>query len=187
MAYNSVKNYSLIAVTMILLCLVTGYFLVNTYYPNLQQANDAKLRSEQTNADLKQALASEKTFLKTFESQQKNVELANLILPTGSTDMANFVNNLSNLAQASGVSLANFAVNDSQNSDKTPAVNAIQAQDLGFSASGTYLSLKNFLTSLENTSRLMDISKIVLASQDKTNTNNPNLQYQVKLHTYFQQ
>lgn len=182
------KTLSIVVVLLILICLVSAYFLYSSFWPGYTQAKQNLASTQEKNATLKEALAGMQVFLQDFKQQGKNAALINLALPKGDSDAPNLLNSLSNTAQESGVILSNFQINEGQNGAGAKT-NAIQTEDLTMSATANnYASFKDFLQRLEQHLRLVDINHIILSSVgDASTAASPGLQYQVQMRTYYQE
>jgi Tfp pilus assembly protein PilO len=179
---RTVPTKSLFNVILTIACLVGGYFLYTNLYPKYTQAS-IQLSQAQTEHDrLSKALATTQEFIQAYRDQAKNATTANLALPNDGPDMANFINSLSELAGQSGVTLTGFQIVEGQQAVPENTINPV---DITFNASGSYLSLKDFIFRIQSNLRLTDIYHVTVSSQNSGNI--PILQYQIKLKTYYQQ
>jgi Tfp pilus assembly protein PilO len=183
---SSAKSSSLLAALLIIVSIVVGYLLLTKYWPAYTLAQGQYTNTAATNTRLKNALASSKTFLSTFESQSEQAAMLDLALPVEDPDMANFVSSISALAQASGVTLTNMQISP-RNEDFVAADHAIISQEISLNATGNYLSLKDFILRLEEHFRIIDVEEILVSNSGTAGAGTPPLQIQVKLNTYYQQ
>lgn len=184
MPENIPKNYSLIAVVIILVLIGSGYVIFTNILPDYDLAKLQFNKAEADNQTYNQALSSVQSFLEKYQEQQNNSTLANLVLPDGDSDLANFITGLSHVAQQSGVVLSNFQIDYSNETARVAY--SIQNQNVSFSANGSYSSLKNFIVRLENHMRLVDVYHVTLNTIDSS-INSSNLDYEIRLRTYYQQ
>ncbi len=181
----SVASKNIVSIVLGLLVLVGGFYLYTNLWPNYSQAKATLNVTEGENVRLTKALGSIQQFIDTYNSSAALESKANLSLPSDSPDMGNFLGNLEQLAVLSGVTLGPLQVNESTNPG---AENAIQSVEVGVSASGSYLSLKDYVLRLQRNLRLVDIYQINIISPQQTTAGGTTiLQYQIKLRTYFQQ
>ncbi len=179
---QAIPTKSLFNVILTIACLVGGYFLYANLYPKYTQASIQLSQAQAEHDRLSNALSTTQDFIQAYHEQAKNAATANLALPDNGPDMANFINNLSDLATQGGVTLNSFQIVESQQST---ALNTITPVDITFNASGSYLSLKDFIFRMQSSLRLIDIYHITVSSQNSGSI--PVLQYQIKLKTYYQQ
>ena len=166
-------------VILIIACLAGGFLTAN-FYNNYSQSQAQAQVLQSKNSQLSKAVSSTDNFLVNYLKRQADAQSLNLALPAHSSDMSNFVSNLGQLAQQSGVVLAGFQINPVAGSNKI-ADNAIQAVSIALPASGTYSSLKDFILRLESNLRLIDITHIGLTASE-----NGILQYRISFMTYYQ-
>jgi Tfp pilus assembly protein PilO len=112
MANTSAKTYSFLAAVLVVACLITGYLVMTKYWQEYNLSKTRKVNVEAENTRLTKALQSSVTFLSTFESQKRNIDLVQLALPSDEADVANFINSFSQLATQSGVVLLNLQVSE---------------------------------------------------------------------------
>ncbi len=185
MTGKSIQNKSLVSIGLAIICLAVGYYTYSTLLPEYNSAKALKAQAESENQRLTKALDSIQQFLVDYERVSKNAQNIDLLLPTDNSDLANFINNLSSLAQASNVTLAGLQLSNDI-PEKAPE-NSIQPVEIGFTSSGSYLAVKDFISKLQNNLRLMDIQSIVLNSPSQPGPGTSILEFQIKLKTYYQQ
>ena len=176
------KNYnlSLITVVLALCCCAALYFLYARFWPNYQQTNNSLTLAQQNNQKLTQTLSDIQTYLKTFDQQKQNAAMLNLALPAKSSDMANFVSNISQIADQSGITMTGFSIGESSGTTLS-ADNTIVTQAITITATGTFASLVAYINSLQENLRLVDLYHLgISTSEDKS------LAFQISLRTYFQ-
>lgn len=183
MTGQSIQNKSLVSIGLAIICLAAGYYTYSSLLPEYNSAKATKAQLAAENQRLTKALASTQEFLENYEQVSKDAAGIDLLLPVDNSDLANFVNNLASLAEASGVALAGLQLNETS---QKPIENSIQTVDIAFSSSGSYLSLKDFIIKMQSNLRLMDIQSIT-ANSAQTGPGTAILQFQIKLKTYYQQ
>jgi Tfp pilus assembly protein PilO len=181
----TIPTKNIYAIILTLICLALAFYAYSSLWPNYSGAQAAVNRAESDKVRLGDALDSIEDFVDTYNAEASNVSEANLFLPSKNPDLANFLSNIEQLSVQSGVALEGLSVTEST----IPASeNAIQTIDVGFSASGSYLSLKSFILSLQRNIRLVDIYQLNLSAPQQSAAGGTTiLQYQIKLKTYFQQ
>ena len=183
MLQSSLRNKSIASVVFLLGSILAIYFLLAVFYPAFTVANNSHAAEQLQQDQLRQGQASAQSFLNNFQTQTANAAKSNLALPARSTDMVNFTSSLSQLVQASVVTLSDLQINDPVASQQA-ADNTIQVLDLGVSASGTFASFTDFLSRLDQHLRIIDVYHVTLHTDAAANTG--QLQFQIKLRTYYQ-
>jgi Tfp pilus assembly protein PilO len=182
-AQSSLKSRVLSGTIIVLICIVLGYFVTTPLWNKYKVAKSELTTAEMQNEQLRETLAQVQIFLGTFQNNQENVAIAGLALPSH-IDYANFMSSFGDLANASGIALQDFNVNNIAVAAavEAPKNNAIQSQRISFIASGSYPSFKDFILRLENHLRLIDIERITVASNETSGL----LEFQVYIKTYYQ-
>lgn len=188
MTQISSRTKSIIAGGLVIALVGLAYFLFVSILPAYNAAKGDLTNVKADHERLNNALASVQTFVSSYESQSKDIVKANLALPKKSVDLPNFLTDLQQMSNASGVTLSNL-----QTSDITPATgqptlaNAIEAVDISLIASANFASLNDFLLRLENSLRLIDVYHITIRADQKGDQSSvPLLQYQIKMYIYYQ-
>lgn len=179
---NNTKTLSLIAIVLLLACGISGYLLYGRFWSGYNDAQANKALSQQRNQQLKRTLNSVHTFVSNFDKQKVNAKLSNLALPANDSDMANFINNLSQLAEASGMTLANMQITQPPVDTRNALDYKINVQMITLALSGTYPGFQDFMKRVETNLRLIDIYHLIVGGQDDSEI----LQYQIQLRTYYQ-
>lgn len=185
----SSRSKSVIAIGLLLVCVVIGYFIFSNLLPAYNLTKNNLTKAETDHTQLNEALSSVQNFVNNFKNKSLDLNKANLSLPNKNVDLPNFLADLQQLASASGVSLSNL-----QTTDVTPATgqptqeNAIEAVDVNIIASANFASLSEFLLNLENSLRLIDVYHVTIrGDQNSTGSSAITLlQYQIKMYIYYQ-
>jgi Tfp pilus assembly protein PilO len=181
---SSIQNKNLVSVGLIIICSATAFYLYSSIWPEYNDAKAQKSQQQSENARLNEALASIQSFIEDYEEVSNDAKGADLFLPHNHPDLANFINNLSELAQASGVTLAGFQIGERE--PQRAIENSIQVVEISFNSSGSYLSLRDFISRLQTNLRLIDIQTISISTAQE-GEGTPILEFQVKLKIYYQQ
>jgi Tfp pilus assembly protein PilO len=173
---------SITAVLLVVISIVLGYFLVwpkwNDYKLTKASLADALAAQEQ----LKKGQQDLNAFLAEYNQHSNDATRVNQALPLSETQLHNVLNDLDTITKASGITLGQFSILDTQGSDNLGAATySIQSLDLSLTGSGTYSSFRNFIGSLENNLRIMDIKNATLSAGEGT-----QVQFNLEFRTYYQ-
>jgi Tfp pilus assembly protein PilO len=177
-------NGKLILIIIVLLYMVAGYFGFTIVFPAYSSAQSQYAAAQSENATYRKIKDNVDNFLGNYQQQSSRVARANLALPNN-PDMGNFVNNLSKLASDSGIELTDVMINSQQLGLISPP-NAIQATEVSFVVTGDYPNFKAFITKLEHHLRVIDVATVSVDSRQAAGSNQAQLQYGLKIHTYYQ-
>lgn len=164
----SFQAKTLISTILVIACLAIGYFLVWPKWGEYQLSTEELVSVQQRKTQIEEAQQKLQSFLESFEQQQGRVDEMNLVLPIKDVAMHLVLNDLDRWARSSGVALADLAPVERNEALISASANTIQYQQLRLNASGSYPSLKNFVTLMESNQRLFDISDISIVSDVET-------------------
>lgn len=178
MTTSSVTSKIWVGIILIVACMGAGFF-ANKFYHGYSDAMSRSKQLNQQSSELNQGSTKTDIFLAGYLDKKSDAKLLNLALPAHDSDIINFMANVAQSAQQSGVSLSGFQITEPAQ-DKA-VDNSIQSMELSLSGRGSYPSLKDFLLRLETSLRLIDITHLTLTADE-----NANLQYQMTIKTYYQ-
>jgi Tfp pilus assembly protein PilO len=177
---NSLQSKIILGLILIIGCFAVAYFFMTPQWTRYSQAQ-ATLKAKQAESmQLNQALNSLQAFVATFNDHQKDLAKVNLALPAGSSDLPNMLTSLSTLAQASGLTLSNFTLEQGTGSEKPAPANTIQTARINMTATGSFESFKDFMVRLETDLRITDVDHVTIKAE------NSQIQYDITLRTYYQ-
>jgi Tfp pilus assembly protein PilO len=179
---NQLRGFA--PILLVLIIVAAAYFFTYPQYTSLQQTKGVLATEQEKNKSLKAAEADMNHFLSEYKSNNGRYDQASKILPLKKSELDNVLANLDNYANISGVTLSGVTFTD-QSTDATTTTKVADYQityvQMNIAALGTYPSFRAFLTQLENSLRIMDISKIDLAS-----TETDALDYKMTARVYYQ-
>ncbi len=181
MSRASFRSKIITGFILVIACFALAYLLATPQWDKYKIAKNQLEVAVEQEQQLSESLAAIDSFVNTFNNSSTSVGITNQALPPRDSDTAGFVSSLSALAGQSGVVLGDMQFEEQASNDKQAAPNSIRVIKVNMTASGTYLSFKDFMLRLENHLRLVDVQKITLASDDSG-----VLRYQLILTTYYQ-
>lgn len=181
---SSLKSKNFIIFGLIILLTAGGFLALK---PKWQAFSSSKVKlnglvAEETR--LNEIKTKFQTFLKGYKDHEQDANRANQALPLKESDLPNVLANIEQLSQASGLSLGEIGFESSgtgESKEKQPAEYSIQVVPLVIIATGSFASLQNFLTKVENYLRLMDVLSIDMQAEDSA-----SITYQIRLRVYYQ-
>ncbi len=163
----------------LVLALVLGFTLVWPKYQNFQTL--------QSNIKIKEAELANKTDYFTqiretserIEEYEENIAKISSALPQTSA-LSSLFNFLQLMTSQTGLLLEEISLVGVTDSDEIENIKEIR---VSLQVSGAYLSFKNFLTALENSSRIIETEEIAFKSPKKL-TVTPSFDIQIKAYSY---
>lgn len=171
----------IISITLILAAIGIFIFYTNGVYQNTQ------VLSAQT-SDYGNALNESKNLMSQRDSlnnqydqiQQTDLDRIQKMLPD-SVDNVRLIIDINGIANKFGLTIKNLQVGSGDGGTLGPNNNPYGSISLSFTVSSSYSAFQEFLQSLEQSLRLVDITSVTFTSTDKSNI----YDFNVTLQTYW--
>lgn len=175
----------IILIALILLTALGGYFF---WWPKYQEFSFKKQELESKDQAIKQReeyLVGLENLSKKLSENQEEVSKIETALPSQPSVAALF-NFLQKASSENGLIMEDTNIGQLYNLEKTGQ--GIQNMPFEISFSGSYSSFKNFLSSIYQNSRLIEVSSIKFSSPEKTEKEKGNLftfDLELQPHAYY--
>lgn len=175
---------------IIILILILGFIAVVVFLdvPGVEKVLGSREKIEQEKqvfSEKQDLLVKMEKLSQLYEENQENLEKANYILPSGQ-DLPNLIVQLEALAFGGGLILEQIAfseIEDPQSADQTKPKDH-RVLTISLRLIGDYPSFENFLKTLEENMRLMDIVSINFSTQ--LGEGFQFLNFDLNIKTYYQ-
>jgi Tfp pilus assembly protein PilO len=179
---DSLQSKVITGVVLLVACLGVGYFFTLPQWENYSANRALLIQKQAEGKKISDAMNSVESFVNSYAEQKADRATVALAMPTKNSDTPNLLQNVSELARLSGMSLMNLQIDETpQASGKTATDNTIQTQKITMMASGTYPSFRDFAFRLQNNMRIIDIDRVTAKADE-----NLLIIYQINLRTYYQ-
>ncbi|MCX6718706.1 MAG: hypothetical protein NTY81_03865 [Candidatus Staskawiczbacteria bacterium] len=172
-----------IAVTFFIILLLIFFLAVPEYNTFKQLRTEFGEKKAEFNAEFDYYAAITKTYFD-LQSRQDDVQKIDDALPKNA-DLGNTIYFLQETANENGLIVKNLFLSKSSligvNANAGTAGNNIKDIFFSMSLSGDYESLENFIVSLENSSRIFEVTSISFGSESGPPY---NFSLQIKTHSY---
>jgi len=178
-----------IAITVLIAGLIAIIFFLD--WPAYKRMNflNSEIKRHQQFLQEKQELNIKVEQLKQgYEAQQENIKKINYALPEGK-DIPNLIVQFEALASENGLILEKLSFDTKHSKKDSESKKAYEVLNVTLSLTGDYTGLKNFLGSLENNIRIMDIISIgfsTAAMEGLPETTQAVFTFDIELQTYYQ-
>lgn len=152
--------------------------------PMLQNISDIKKTTETQQKLLEEKRDFIQTVKKLAEKYDGNEDIfkkLDSILPDDQ-DTPNLIVQLEALAGGNGMILNDFLISETEKTEKVPDYKTVS---ISLKLNGSYEAFKNFLVTVENNMRLIDINSVNFQTQAESE-NNSSFDFDVILKTYYQ-
>ncbi|MGC8776154.1 MAG: hypothetical protein ACP5QN_02500 [Minisyncoccia bacterium] len=183
-----------LSLIFLLIALIVFAYFLKPAYEEIQSLRIEVAKSELSLNNQKSLVEQFKNLTQDYENQQKNQNVASLILPKAPLvgealfQIAGILNNNNLNLLSFNVGKPNILAPD--NSSSTIGIKPIGTFDINLKASGDYSNFKNFLNQLETNIRLFDIKTLNINSVTNVGTDNKNpvkvLNYDITISAYYQ-
>ncbi len=189
-------NKNIIAIALIGIFLATILFL---NWPAFEKISETRVQIKNINKTIqeKEELAAKVEQLRgVYDARQEDIKKLYYVLPE-KQQIPELIVQFETLASGNGLILEELAIEEkarkktakqeepTEKSIREKILDRVNVLQVSLVLSGDYLSLENFLKSLESNVRLMDITEIELAPQ-KGEKESPILNFKINLETYYQ-
>jgi Tfp pilus assembly protein PilO len=171
--------------------LIIGFFLI---WPKYQKF--AKLKTDLENKELELRYSQEhfeknQKLLEDLEEYKEQISKIDLALPDNSSfatiSSINFLGNASNQNGLNLKNLKSFSIVEPKPSTQAPGAPAqtpskIKEILVDFEVSGSYFALKNFINTLENSAKLIEVENLTLEIKEKEEM--PTFNLKIKTFSY---
>jgi Tfp pilus assembly protein PilO len=168
-------------ILLLLVAFAAGYFVTYPQWTAYFDSKDQLHQVKDENLKLRDQKAQMDSFLSQYKSLSSEKELANKVLPLKDVEISHFLDSINKMAVNSGMFISAMDFSD-------PSVKAseysITYQDMKISLTGTYPSLRAFLTQLEKHSRLIDVISITASAGEEGSGD--NLEFTLHARIYYQ-
>jgi Tfp pilus assembly protein PilO len=174
---------SIIALLLVIISFVLGYFAVLPRWSSYLLAKDELATEKQTQQELEKAQKEMNNFLADYKSHSQEAAQLNNALPLTQSQVYNVLKNLEDIGKSSGLTLGALNVIESPNSDQLGASeNSIQTIEINLTVNGNSDGFRNFLTLLESNLRIIDVQSVQMLN-DNTGI---DIKHQIRFKTYYQ-
>ncbi len=181
------KNYS--ALLLILVSIGVFFFFVDPQYKEVKELRIRQAENEKMLEKAKELRAKRDELNLRYKniSAEEREKLTKAVPET--VDNVQLIFDIDNIARKYGIVLKGISVTGGSEKDSKPASRQVVDKTsqrngtitLGFSFSTSYDSFKNFLTDLEESLRLVDVTDFSISANDTNNV----YDYSIKLNTYW--
>lgn len=155
------------------------YDTVQVLRSTLEQKNQELAKKEETKIKVEEVL-------KEYEKLAKEAEKVNLSVPS-EKDIPSLLVTMEALASESGMVMDNLVFGEVAQpaSPERTTIQKYRAMAINVSVRGTYSAFKNYLASIEDNVRLLDISNVSFSGVAKDSTSDV-MKFSIRMQTYFQ-
>jgi len=179
MTISRSSRTSVIIIVILLLAAVTYFFLI-PQWGNLsskqKEINDLRKQTE----NLKKTQKQLDDFVAKYKTLQEQVNTVNNTLPLEHADTPRLLANVEELSKLSGLRLTDIQIKEAD-ADLPGQSTSVVEQEISIRLIGSYPAFQDFVLRLENNLRLMD----VLSANLRTDAENANLVYELRVKTYY--
>ena len=180
------KNYS--ALLLIIVSAGIFFFYIDPQYKELKTLRVTQASNEEMLAKAAKLRADREGLNTRYTaiSEDEKDQLAKVIPET--VDNVRLILDIDNIAQRYGIILRGITVTSGNETAEVKSKKIVDKSDkkngtitLGFSFTASYDTFKKFVTDLENSLRIVDITDFSVTANDQTNV----YDYSLKLNTYW--
>lgn len=139
--------------------------------------NLAYSNAEKSSEQYQELLKAKNAVFNQIDDAKKNA--LNKLLPD-SIDNVKLIIDINQIASDKGMTIRNISIKGGDTTSVGPDTRPYGVATLGFSVSGPYKTLKDFLVSLQTSLRLIDVTSVSFSSGDKD-----QYEYNVEIKSYW--